>query len=483
MTDTVTLIRNAATIIAWDGAARRHVYLRDADLAFCGGTILHVGPDYAGPAMTTIDGRGRLLMPGLVDLHCHPFCEPLNKGMWDEIGSPLLYNTSLYEYLTVLEPDAAGIRACYQVALAELLMSGVTTICDLSPPSEGWLDILGDSGIRACVAPLFRSGRWSTPNGHRVVYDWDPAAGRRGLDTALAEIARAAQHPSGRLFGMVSPSQVDTCTEDLLRDASAAARAHGLSFTIHAAQSLAEFQEMTRRHGLTPIQWLDRIGCLGPRTIIGHGIFLDHHGWTHWPAVDDLGRLAETGTTVAHCPTVFARRGIALDHFGRYRDRGVNLGIGTDVYPHNMLEEMRLACYAARIVSQSAASTHARDVFAAATTGGAAALGRPDLGRLAVGARADFAVVDLTHPAMRPARDPLRSLIYSAAERALRDVYVDGIRVVVDGRCLTIDYAAAGAALEEAQARALARIPSRDWAGRDADAMAPPSFAWVDRLA
>jgi len=478
MTDTITLIRNAATIIAWDGAAQRHVYLRDADLAFRGGTILHVGPGYAGPTTTTIDGRGRLLMPGLVDLHCHPFCEPLNKGMWDEIGSPLLYNTSLYEYLTVLEPDAAGIRACYQVALAELLMSGVTTVCDLSPPSEGWLDILGDSGIRACVAPLFRSGRWSTPNGHRVVYDWDPAAGRRGLDTALAEIARAAQHPSGRLFGMVSPSQVDTCTEDLLRDASAAARAHGLSFTIHAAQSLAEFQEMTRRHGLTPIQWLDRIGCLGPRSIIGHGIFLDDHPSTRWHTETDLKRLAETGTTVAHCPTVFARRGIAMKDLGRYMRNGVNMGIGTDTYPHNMLEELRHAGIYARVMSETPRTLQTTDVFNAATIGGAKALGRDDIGRLAVGCKADFSLVDIAHPMIRPAYDPVRSLIYAAGDRALKAVFVDGNKVVEDGEVLTIDYRQAAEHLHEAQKRVAANVPKNDWAHRSAPKIAPPTFHW-----
>ncbi|MBL8702343.1 MAG: amidohydrolase family protein [Alphaproteobacteria bacterium] len=478
----VTLIRNAACVVGWDRSAKRHVYLTDCDVAFSGGEIIHVGPGYAGAAATTVDGARAMVMPGLVDVHCHPFSEPMNKGMWDEIGSPRLYNTSLYEYLTVLEPDPAGTRACYGVALAELLMSGVTTICDLSPPSEGWLDILGDSGLRACVAPLYRSGRWLTRNGHVVEYEWNEKAGERGLDTALREIAKAEQHASGRLFGMLSPSQVDTCTEGLLRDSVAAARERNLSLTIHAAQSLAEFHEITRRHGRTPIEWLGSLGVLGPRTLIGHGIFLDHHPWTHWPRVGDLERLAETGTTVAHCPTVFARRGIALTHFGLYREKGVRLGIGTDVYPHNMLDEMRLACYVARLKAEAPWSTYASDVFTAATASGADALARPDLGRLCVGAKADLVLVDIRHPSMQPARDPLRSLIYSASERAVKDVYVDGRRVVADGKCLTIDYAAAAAALHEAQQRALREIPRHDWAGRDADAMAPPSLPRADRL-
>lgn len=478
----VTVIRNASTVIGWQHKTQKHVYLTDLDVAFDATHILHVGPRFAGEADREIDGRGLMVMPGLVNIHCHPFSEPLNKGMWDEVGSKQLYNTSLYEYLTILHPDEEGTRACYQVALSELLMSGVTTLCDLSVPSEGWLDLLAASGLRVCVAPLYRSGRWFTRNGHEVEYEWNEAAGKRAFDDALKQIALAQQHPSGRLFGMVSPAQIDTCTEELLRDSIAVARERNLSFQIHTAQSLVEFQEMTRRHGLTPVEWMNKLGLLGPRTIIGHGIFLDHHPWTHWPRTNDLERLAETGTTVAHCPTVFARRGIALRDFGFYRRTGVNIGIGTDVYPHNMLDEMRLASYVARVVAENPWDTMASEVFSAATIGGAKALGRDDLGRIVVGAQSDLVLVDCTHPMMRPCHDPLRSLIYSASERAVRDVFVAGQLVVKDGKVLTIDYPAAAAALDEAQKRALKDIPKYDWAKRTADQVAPPSFEYAGRL-
>lgn len=172
---TTTLIRNAAYAIAWDATERHHVYLTNADIAFTGNQIVHVGREFAGTAEREIDGAGLLVMPGLVNLHCHPFSEPMNKGMWDEIGSPHLYNTSLYEHLPILGPDAEGTPACYRVALSELLLSGVTTICDLSVPSETWLDLLAESGIRACIAPMYRSARWFTRNGHAVEYEWEPA--------------------------------------------------------------------------------------------------------------------------------------------------------------------------------------------------------------------------------------------------------------------------------------------------------------------
>ncbi len=472
------LIRNAACVVAWDEASGEHVYSRDTDILFDHHGIRAMGPelDAAGPA-TIIDGRGYMVMPGLVDIHSHPGEEPLNKGLWDEVGSPHLYNTSLYEFLTVLDRDLDGIRAAYKIAFAELLKSGVTTICDLSIPTEGWLDLIAGTGIRAYVAPLFRSARWVT-NGHRVDYAWNPQAGRAGFERALVEIAAARKHPSGRLDGMMCPTQIDTCEEDLLRDAFAEACRIGIPFQTHAAQSLAEFHEMTRRHGLTPVGWMKEIGILSDRTIIGHGIFLDHHPWTRWENTGDLGAIADVGATVAHCPTVFARRGIMLDHVGLYRESGVNLGIGTDVYPHNMLDEMRLAIYAGRLMAGSPRAAMLSHIFAAATVGGARALGRTDLGRLAPGAKADLVVVDCRLPVMQPCRDPLRSLVFSASDRAVRHVFVDGRQVVRDGEVLTIDEAQAAEALAEAQARAVKAVPRNDWAGRTIDELAPPSHRW-----
>ena len=129
------------------------------------------------------------------------------------------------------------------------------------------------------------------------------------------------------------------------------------------------------------------------------------------------------------------------------------MGVGTDTYPHNMLDEMRLVAYLARTQAGNPRTLNTTDLFEAATIGGARALGRDDIGRLAAGCRADIVLVDITHPMMRPAHDPVRSLIYAAGDRAVRAVYVDGQKVVEDGRVLTMDYPAAAAALHEAQKR------------------------------
>jgi cytosine/adenosine deaminase-related metal-dependent hydrolase len=472
------IVRHAAWLVAWDEAAQSHCYRRDVDLVIEGETIVAIGPAGSAddPNALAIDGRGFAILPGFVDLHAHPSSEPMLKGLTDEVGSRQLYMSSLYEYLPLFEADAEGRRAATEVALCELMQSGVTTLCDLSVARDDWLDPLGISGLRVYAAPMFRSGRWFTTNGHEVRYAWDEKAGRDGLDRALGLIDRARQHPSGRLDGVLYPAQVDTCTEALLRDSAAAARERRLPLQIHAAQSVVEFQEIMRRHGRTPIGWLHRIGVLGANAIIGHAIFLDHHSWLHWPTRNDLAELADTGTTVAHCPTVFSRRGIVLEDFGRYRAARVNLGIGTDTFPHNFVEELRTAAILARVAAGNAHAVTAADIFTAATVGGARALGRDDLGRLMPGAKADFVMVDIAHPAMRPLYDPVRSLVYAAGERAIRHVFVGGHQVVRDGRALAFDYAEASARLEAAQRRAIEKVPRLDWAGRGAAEIMPPTF-------
>ena len=474
---TTTVVRRADWVVAWDEESQSHTYLRDADVAFDAQGILSVGGRYEGEASTEIDGRHLMVMPGLVNIHTHPTSEPLRKGLTDETRSPGFWHSSLYEFLTVFVNDRDGNMAAMRVAMAELLMSGVTTVADLSIPFDGWLDTLAESGIRAVAAPMFRDARWFTRDGHSLEYDWDEGAGQEAFAEARRQIDLANQHPSDRLSGMVCPAQVDTCSAELIERAYDHAKDRNLPFQIHAAQSVTEFHEMIRRHGKTPIRWLHEIGALGDHSIIGHGIFLDHHPWLHWTTREDLGLLADVGATVAHCPTVFLRRGITLRTFGDYVRAGVNMGIGTDTYPHNYLEEMRSAANHARTIAGTVDDLETADIFNAATIGGAKALRRDDIGRVSKGAKADLVLVDLRHPSMMPVREPLRSLIYVAADRAIRDVFVGGELVVENGTPLNIDLDAASLALEEAQHRSLEQVPDRDWAGRNADELAPMVFS------
>lgn len=471
---TTTRIRNCDYVIAWDDAAGSHQYMRNADVVFAGDTILHVGTAFESDVAREVDGAGLMAMPGLVNIHTHPSLEPAFKGLREEHGLPEHYMSGLYERCATLVPDDACQRAASALAYAEMLRSGVTSVADLSYPYEGWRGVAEASGLRVWMAAGFASSRWYMDTPHQVKFRWDEPRGWRDFDAAkrLLEDLPAG----GRLSGMVYPMQIDTCTEDLLRAAKAYADDRGLPLATHLAQSVMEFNEIVNRHGMTPVQWAHSIGLLGENVHLGHTIFIDEHSWLHWHSRRDLSLLAETGAVVAHCPTVFSRYGQCLEDFGRYRRSGVRIGLGTDTTPHNMIEEMRAAAILARVTAGNLFTTSTAQVFEAATVGGASALLRDDLGRLAPGARADLVLVDLSCPDMRPVRDPLRSLVYAAADRAVRDVYIGGELVVQDGRVLTIDVAAAAAAVEEGQRRMMARVPDLDRCGRDVDTLCPPSL-------
>ncbi|MEO1092467.1 MAG: amidohydrolase family protein [Pseudomonadota bacterium] len=477
---TTTLIENAAWAIAWDASRSRHVYRHHVDVAFTGDRITHVGPGFAGAADTTVDGRSVMVMPGLVNIHAHPQHEPSYRGIREEHGLRNQYMTGLYERSQAFgATDDAFREASFEVAASELLLSGTTTLCDIGAIWPGWLDLFARTGLRGFVAPGYATARWKLANDHTLDFDWDEARGKKGMDDALALIDTLAAHPSGRLSGAVSPMQVENCSEALLRDSFAAAKERGIPFTLHIAQGVLEVHEIIRRHGMTPIQWVDQLGLLAPGTVLGHAIFLDQHSWIRWWTKRDLALIADNGCAVAHCPTPFARYGHIMENFGDYVRAGVTMGIGTDTTPHNMIEEIRKASTFARIGGRDLDTVSSEMMFHAATVGGAKALMRDDIGRLAAGMKADLVLVDLTNPWMQPARDPLRSLIFHAADRAVKDVYVDGNKVVGDGKVLTIDHADACGRLAEGQARMMAKAPERDYLRRQADEITPLSLELV----
>jgi cytosine/adenosine deaminase-related metal-dependent hydrolase len=478
---TTTWIKNADWIVAWDAGRQTHAYLRNADLVFSGNRIEFVGKDYQDSAgATQIDGRGLAVLPGLINLHSHPSGEPLYRGIREDHGVPEQYMTGLYERLQAFHADADAALAAAEVAYCELLLSGVTTLADLSFAYPGWLELLARSGLRGYLAPAYASSRWFMENRHQLKFAWDEAAGERGFEQARELIGEAQQHPSGRLAGMVCPMQIDTCTPQLFEASIAYARDHHLPITTHISQSVPEFYEMVDRHGITPIQWAHEIGLLGTDCILGHAIFVDRHSWLHWWSRNDIDLLAQTGTSVAHCPTPFARYGATLEHFGDYRRVGVNLGFGTDTTPHNLLEEMRLGLILGRVAAGAVTSVDTADVFHAATVGGARALQRSDLGRLAPEMKADLLLVDCGHPLMQPVRDPLRSLIHAAADRAVRDVYIDGQLVVQNHRVLHLDHAGALERAAAGQQRMETAVPQHDYLGRGAGEISPLSLALLD---
>jgi 5-methylthioadenosine/S-adenosylhomocysteine deaminase len=476
MPNTVTVIRNAHTIVAHNAVTGGHAYLNDADVAFDDGGFVQVGGRYEGPFVREISGRDRMVMPGFVNVHCHSGEEPISKSLFEDTGTAALWGQAMYEYSTLIEISDDAVQAALTVMLGDLLRSGVTTFVDIAGPHDCWLPTLAQSGARAYVAPGFREAAWHVEDSHRLDFRWNATRGREAFSRALETVDAARAHPSGRLGGIVAPAQVETCSPDLLQEAAEAARSRGVPITIHAAQTMAEHEELLRRHGLTAVQYLETLGVLGPDLILGHCIFIDSHAWTRQRTAIDIDLLAASKTSVAHCPVTFSRSGMVLQSLGRYRQGGVNVALGTDSYPFNMLEEMRMAMICARIAGGTVFDVDTAAVFDAATLAGAKALGRNDIGRIATGAKADFSLVDLKHPGMQPLYDPLRNLLHCAAERAVAAVYVDGACVMEGDRPTKVDYDGALAELQAVQDFAVRRLQANDPRGRPAASLAPLSL-------
>lgn len=474
------LIRNAAWAVLWDATAKQHVYAHGMDVLLRDGRIATIAKHDADAkppeGAEIVDGRQMMVMPGLINIHTHPTTEPGARGVREDHGVPEQQMSGLFERMQSMRLDQQGQEAAMRLSYSELLSAGVTTVVDLSPPFPNWLGIMAESGIRAWAGPGFAEASWGMEAPQSVTWMWNRENGRRQFEAAQAVMKQAEADPSGRLSGIVFPAQIDTVTEEMFRESIAYAKDSSRPFTTHIAQAVVEVREMIRRHGITPIQWAHDIGLLTPRSILGHAIFVDEHTSIGWHTAKDVGLVADSGATVAHCPSPFARYGEHLQHFGRYRARGVNMGFGTDCAPHNLIEEMRLAIILARNDVRDIAAANTASVFHAATIGGATALGRDDLGRLAEGATADVVLVDLSHPLMTPPRDPLRVLVYHAADRAVARVFVGGETVWRDGKSTRMNTADAAGVLVEAQQRMLRNAAQRDYLKRDGDVISPLSL-------
>jgi len=470
-----TLIRGG-WIIAYNG--REHALLKDGVIVVEGNSVTHVGKTYDGVADTVIDASPYLISPGLISLHAHMMNSPLNKSFFEDTGSRQFGMSGLYDFGAVDNAATqADFRLCAEFSAAEMLKTGTTTVVELNRQNaETALDVIGNMGLRAYIVPAYRSGGWYTPDGKKVHYRWNEDAGFAGLRYSIEFIEKHRGAFDGRIDSMLSPYQVDTCTEELFKASKEAAEKLGVRLHTHAAQSLVEFNAIMERHGLTPVQWLDRVGVLDSNLIIGHGIFISGHSAVNYPGDHDLNLLAASGATVAHCPWVFARRSIALESFSRYLKAGVNLAIGTDTFPQDIIHDMKIASTVSKLIDRDCCTATAREVFDAATLGGAKALGRDDLGRIAPGAKADLLFFKRHTLRMSPLRDPLKNIVFNSASEDIDRVMVDGRFVVEAGRVTGIDEEKLAASFQTAMERMWAAAPQHDRAGRTIDELAPPSL-------
>jgi cytosine/adenosine deaminase-related metal-dependent hydrolase len=262
---------------------------------------------------------------------------------------------------------------------------------------------------------------------------------------------------------------VEKLTPELLTMTLNEARGAGLPIEIHVSQSLFEVQAVRERRGDTPVGFLDSLGFLGPDIILGHCVFVDGHPAVGGDSDRDLRLIADAGSSVAHAPLAFARRDAeALHSLPRYLDHGINVGIGCDIWPGDIISEMRLAWLMGKHANQTVDRPTCREVFHAATVGSADALQRSDLGRLAPGAKADIVCVDLSGYHFGPVLDPVRALVSFGTGQDVDTIYVDGGLIVSGGNVLNADEEKLRAAAPAIMLKLHQAAAERDPAGRTA---------------
>ncbi len=475
-------------VVGWraDGG---HEVLEGGCVVLDGDRVRFVGfPDDPAcpPADTTLELPGRLISPGLINLHgiANVDLQPLRIDV-NGVGFPkgrAWFDASEQ----VLDDEQLALSARFSVAT--LLRNGSTTYANVTTMASKRYDdpqaeplalarASADLGARAYLAHNFQDhSRFDDVDGSTKMVP-DEAKGRAGLARAIELVERLAGDGDERVRGFLFPYTTETCSDDLLVAARDAARELDVTVRSHFAQHLEEALGTLERDGVSPVERLDRLGLLGPRTTLTHAIYLRGHPEIgHGDMASDVKLLADSGTNVAHCPVVFSRRGVVLRSFDRYRRAGINIGLGTDTAPADIVGEMRMAATLAKVVDEDPLAGRAADVFHAATVGGAVALGRDDLGRLAPGAKADVSVFDLRSLQLGVIDCPIKALVHYASGADAEHVFVDGRHVVQGRDVVGIDDDAVLAEAQSLWGTYRKRLAARDPFGRSAETLYPPAL-------
>jgi 5-methylthioadenosine/S-adenosylhomocysteine deaminase len=471
---------DGGVVVAWSGTS--HEIVPDGSVLIEGDIIKSVGAARPEPADKVINAGGRLICPGFVNLHVH---SQLN------IGDYLLADVTKKDYLAanwfvfgaplkekVAPPPAAAVAIGRRYALYSALRNGATTVLD---PGGGpgdlddYVAIVGQLGGRVFFSPPYRSSDIFTDAQGRHYYEEREDKGRPGLKRAVEFIKKHHGALNGRLQGILNPAQAETCEPSLLKESVAAAKQLDVPIHVHAGGNLREFLQILNTYGKSVVEYLAETGILGPRTILGHMVFMGGHSRVDYPA-GELQLLAETGVTVGHCPHKCAKMAFAMESFDRYLHAGVKIGLGTDTYPLDIISEMRYASLISRLVDKNASGARPAEVFNAVTIGGADALGRRDLGRLAAGAKADVVIINLRSARYGPMRDPINALVEYGSGSDVETVIVDGEVVVENGRSTRIDESELFVQAEAGAKRAWDNWAARDWQGRTVEQIIPPAF-------
>ena len=433
-----------------------HRLIRDGVIVFEDKKIVFVGKKFEGNVDRTISAKGKLVCPGFIDTHVHSGHRAAHRLISDT-GRPLFFGQPFLEVSVpknkktssvskVIDPEDERKKSAL-FTVAELIRNGVTTFIEYGSGISVQNAILEQAialGSRAYLGPGYDCGRFVGDEKGRLKRVQNDSMGIKSFEKSLNWIREKEGMANGRIRGILVPREVETCSLDVLRKTLEAADEFGFPMATHAAYSVIEFHEIVKEHMKTPIELLSDLGMLRPTLNIGHGNFISDNPNLNYAKANDLKLMGDSGVTVSHCPTNIIRRGRNLNSWEKYRSSGVNLTIGTDTYPRDMIMNMRTASYMGKLMSNSYFAAQASEVFNAATIGGAVSVGRNDIGKLEVGALADIIIIDLKgNNSLRygPVRDPIKSLVECGVGDDVETVFVDGRIIMEDRKIPDINFA------------------------------------------
>lgn len=426
--------------------ARRGEVIDPGAVLVEGDTIVAVGPTAevaADPRATDaerVDVSGHAVLPGLHNCHMH---SGLLRGTAESLSLWDWLRTYVDPAHRVLTPEIA--RAAAQHCYAESLLAGTTSVMDMWRYLEGAAEVAGELGLRATLVPYVADEEG---------YDYFESI---SSNRALLETHRSSA--DGRVRAWVGLEHLLYCTEGCFAAAVALADEFDTGLHTHSSETTWEVDESRRRWGKRPIEVFADRGILGPRTVVAHCVWLDDR---------EIDLLAATGTAVAHCPCSNMKLSSGPARIGDLRAAGVVVGLGSDGEKENnnldLLEEMKFASLLQKLTSLDPTTGDPWDVLTMATIDGARALGlAASTGSLEVGKRADVVTVALdglhTTPLLRGAAGNVAAhLVFSASGHDVRDVWVDGRRLVAAGLPVTFDLATVRADAQSAAEDLFSRL-------------------------
>jgi cytosine/adenosine deaminase-related metal-dependent hydrolase len=430
------LFRNISHLVTMNDRDDR---LSGVDLLIRGHRIAGIEKGIDAPGARVIDASSCLVFPGLINTHHHLY-QTLQRNV------PAVQDVELFDWLKILyrvwqhlTPEA--VRVSTLLGCGELLKTGCTTTLDQHYVFPRGLDedLIGlqveaarQLGIR------FHPTRGSMSRG-KSQGGLPPDSVVQDESTILRDCRDVIErHHDPAPFSMtrvaISPCSPFSVSKELLAETVKLARQKGVLCHTHVAETKDEERYCQEIYGKRPLALMEEVGWLGEDISFAHGIhFTDQ----------ELDRLAETGTCIAHCPTSNMRLGSGVARIPQMLDKGITVGLAVDGSASNdssdMIGEMRNCLLLHRLTSGAAAMT-ARDVLHLATRGGARLLGRPELGRLEVGQAADLAMINMHRLEYTGAlSDPLAALIFSGINHTVDVTVVNGQIVVQDGRLVNVD--------------------------------------------